>query len=550
MIEVLSHGGVDENLRFLIIEVSRQIERTHGYLENPSTEMLESILRRDDYIDHLRNVVHRLCFELVAERTDNEAAVDVLKNIEIVATNLERIADFCVNIVRQASFIEDEAVLECYSLVTYFNEVYGGLSFVTDGIFNLDTNLALRLCRTEDDLDKLYADDLSRIIEQLKTGSGRDAPSLVTCMFILHYLERMGDSLLNIGEAILSAKLGERIKIGQLRILEDSLASANISPSLSTLNLARIADTRSGTRIDRVTRRGGENDEQMMVFKEGQRHKLLEEREGIARWDELMPGIAPAVYAFNEHGDTGALLFEFLQGQTFEHLVLNAGPRLMETAFERLAETLTYIWNTTRNNTPLNAGYTRQLARRLDEVYALHPDFRGQDGAIGTLKLESFDSLLERARALEQQLPAPFSVLIHGDFNVDNIIYDPDADRVRFIDLHRSEMQDYVQDISVFLVSNHRLQVFDTPVRRRINAAITSFHGFASDYAASVGDATFQARLALGLARSFATSARFVLDKGFARSLFMRARFLLEQITAVDYGAIANFRLKTEVLVD
>ena len=48
------------------------------------------------------------------------------------------------------------------------------------------------------------------------------------------------------------------------------------------------------------------------------------------------------------------------------------------------------------------------------------------------------------------------------------MIYDPLDKKVRFIDLHRSRYQDYVQDVSVFMVSNYRLQVLDAGTRARI----------------------------------------------------------------------------------
>lgn len=547
MLDVLTRGGIDENLRFLIIEVSRQIERTHGYLENPSARVLDSILARDDYIDHLKNVIQRVCFELAAEAHDDDGTVDVLKNVEIIALNLERIADFCENIVRQTTFIQDEAVLSRYNLVKYFNEVFAGLSLTADALFNLDTNLALRICRAEDNLDRLYRDDLQAIIETLQEG--RHAQSLVTCMFITHYLERMGDSLLNIGEAILSARLGERIKIGQLRTLEDSLAALDYRPTLSSISLEHVADTRSGSRIDRVTSRSEEKDH-MLIFKEGRRRKLLEEREGIARWDELIPGLAPEVYAFSERGDTGALLFEFLPGETFEQVLISGSGRTLDATFTRLLETLALVWQRTRQAGAVSAGFSAQLAERMSDVYALHPQFRDAGGAIGGLTVDSYDGLVTRAQALEKSLQAPFSVLIHGDFNVDNIIYDSREDRIRFIDLHRSEMLDYVQDVSVFLVSNHRLQVFDAPIRSRINRVIETFFDFAAEFAENAGDKTFQARLALGLARSFATSARFVLDEGFARSMFLRSRYLLERLVAFDQVDPGTFRISKEVLVD
>ena len=99
-------------------------------------------------------------------------------------------------------------------------------------------------------------------------------------------------------------------------------------------------------------------------------------------------------------------------------------------------------------------------------------------------------------------LTSPFSVFVHGDLNVNNIIYDPEGDNLHFIDLHRSIQTDYVQDVSVFLASVFRLPVFEKKIRARLNFAIMDFFEFSKNFAAIHRDETFEARLALGLARA------------------------------------------------
>jgi Ser/Thr protein kinase RdoA (MazF antagonist) len=149
----------------------------------------------------------------------------------------------------------------------------------------------------------------------------------------------------------------------------------------------------------------------------------------------------------------------------------------------------------------------------------------------------------QSAQAIEANSPAPFSVYIHGDFNLDNIIYDPVEQRINFIDLHRSRYMDYVQDVSVFMVSNYRLQILDAAQRRRIMGLATGLYRIARKYADEVDDSGFHFRLALGLARSFVTSTRFILDKSLARRMFLRARFLIERAVAADPRKIDRFRV-------
>ena len=65
------------------------------------------------------------------------------------------------------------------------------------------------------------------------------------------------------------------------------------------------------------------------------------------------------------------------------------------------------------------------------------------------------------------------------------------------------------------------------------------------DFATEQKDETFEARLALGLARSFATSTRFLLAPQLARELFQRARYLLETLQRSE---VKGFRLPEDVL--
>jgi aminoglycoside phosphotransferase (APT) family kinase protein len=180
----------------------------------------------------------------------------------------------------------------------------------------------------------------------------------------------------------------------------------------------------------------------------------------------------------------------------------------------------------------------------------VHPSFGLREAGIGGIQVPSLQTLVEHAHAIESTLHAPFSVLTHGDFNIDNVIFTRDS-RIRFIDLHRSKHGDYVQDVSVFIASNLRLQIFESVARRSLHDLTLAFYDFAGDFAQRHDDPTYTARLGLGLARSFITSTRFLLDEGFAKSLYLRARYLLERIAEANTPEeIARFTLPKEVLLD
>jgi len=540
--------GLDENLRFLVHEVRKQLQATAEFLQAPTPKHFEGLLSKDDYIDNLKDVILRKCFSLVP-RSEAGAGPTVafLKAVDVVTVNLERIADFCENIVGQTRYIQ-HPILARQNLRPYFDAILDAVDRIADATLRRDMRQALEICRAEHVTDLLYAAELRRLLHELE--SGKDTQSLVTCIFIYRYLERMGDSLLNIGEAILSAALGERIRIDQWKTLEEMLGASGLMQTVEDLELEPMAETRSGCKVGRVRTHAFRDEDRWVVFKEGRRDKLLAEKNATMRWQEIIPGLAPRIHAFNDNGPTGSILFEYIPGHTFEEYLLRGDSRGIQDALASLCKTLSQVWEKTRVETPVTPHFVQQLAERLGDVYALHPGFRAANAGFGRLALPSFDALVQQARDLDAQLSCPFSVFTHGDFNVDNVIHHDGERQVHFVDLHRSRAGDYLQDVSVFLVSNHRLQVFDEPIRQHIRDVILFFHDFARDTGQRLGDTTFAPRLALGLARSFATSTRFVLDPEFAKAMFLRARYLLEAVLAVPPEALDRFEIPREVLLD
>jgi len=540
------NSNIEENLRFQIIEVQSQLKKTERYINNPSHELLDSILSRDDYIDNLKTTIQRKSFALATDKANADKS-DTLKAINTVAASLERIADFCEKIVKQITYVEDYDVFKRYDFSLLFAEIISGIALVHKAVINGDVKTAISICKIEKTIDELYADILNRILLELK--SGKHTQSLVTTIFIARYLERMGDSLLNIGESIISAFLGERIKIEQLEVLEKSLIDANLNPTVSNLSLEAMGETKSGCRIDLVSSRNGHDAATMMIFKEGHPAKLQSEKVGVDFWDALMPGIVPTIYGHHQQGDSAALLFEYLNGDTFEKILLTGTDEEFSKAQYALKQTLSSIWLKTRREEQKPSHFIKQIRQRIENVYAVHPDFSSSDVIFGDITIPSFKSLLDEAEKIENEMASPFSALTHGDFNIDNIIYDDQTGKIRFIDLHRSSIGDYVQDISVFMVSNFRLQVFDTRVRRRINQTICSFYIFSSEAAKQAGDKTFNIRLALGLARSLITSTRFVLDNGIACDMLLRSRYLLEAVVRAKPGHYARFKLPEDAII-
>jgi aminoglycoside phosphotransferase (APT) family kinase protein/phosphate uptake regulator len=533
--------NIRNNLRFLIAEVGSQVSNLQAYIDSPSVSVARRILDRSGYAYNLMLRIHDSCHHQAIKA--GEAGTDAvsLRAIESIATDLERITDLCRECIQQLDQFQNRRCPGAGTCTDMVGEVSRGLDRVEDAIRHNDTRLALRIGRLKPRLDR----DSRKLVKKYTAGLKRKkhTEELVAGLFLIHGIEQMGDAMLDISEAIISANLGQPFNTDRYHSLRASMEQLDTASNASGLVAEQIAETRSGSGISGISAVGQEDAGYVAIYKDGKKRKLREERRGLESWQEIFPGLAPKILSYHKRGQSASLLIEHLAGLTFEQILLHESPRLLRQTLKQLNRTLEKIWRETRTDKPVSAAYMGQLSKRLEDVYTIHPEFRYDDGRICGKSIPSFGALLKQAHRLEAGIRAPFSVYIHGDFNVDNIIYDPLEKKINFIDLHRSRYMDYVQDVSVFMVSNYRLQIFDAPMRRRILILTHEFYRFAAAYARKSGDTTFELRLALGLARSFATSTRFILDKSLARAMFLRARYLLEQVLAADLKDPKSFHV-------
>jgi len=535
--------SIRDNLRFLITEVDSQVSNLQTYFETYSVTVAKRIIDRSGYTYNLKTSIHSSCLGKIAQNKNARSEASLLRSLETIASDLDRIAELCRDCIHQVGYLQDTNHLPSTLYVSLLDRIAKGIRMTYTAIDKSDTKLALRMGRIEGKLDCAYRKLLKKHSRELKRKKKKHTEDLITALFVGHSIEQMGDVLLNISEAIISANMGQPFNTDRYHSLQASVEQLSGTDNDSEVVLEKVAETRSGSGISGLSTTDQDGNEYLAIFKDGQKRKVREEREGVENWHEIYPGLAPKILSHHKRGQSAALLIEHLAGLTFEQILLHEPAKLLKQSMLQLQKTLKSIWSETRSKKRVSANYMQQLEKRLDDVYAIHPEFKQGNSQICKSSVASFDALLHQARDYEKKLNAPFSVYIHGDFNVDNIIYDPLERKINFIDLHRSSYMDYVQDISVFMVSNYRLRVVDPELRRRILDQSQDFYDFAAAYAKKHGDTSFDLRLALGLARSFATSTRFVLDKTLARAMWLRARYLIEIVLATEEKQMQNFHL-------
>ena len=535
--------GIRDNLRFLLVETGSQVEHLQAFFETCSPSVARRVFDRSGYASNLKDRIHDSCYRDIASAGKRKAAM--LRTVQHIATELLRISELCSDCIRQFGYLDDQQRLCSDNFTDNLQQVIEAIGSIETALQQGDTQQALRIGRVERRLDRSFRRHLKQFTASMKRS--KHPQRLISGLFVAQAIEQMGDALLGIGESIISCNLGQPVDIQRYRMLLDSVPELGDDDASSGLELTRIAETRSGSGISALS---GQVDDKAYraIVKDGTRRKLKEEHQSVRSWHEIYPGLAPRILSYKKRGQSAALLIEHLAGQTFEQIVLHESDDLVTETLKQLGKTCRSVWKETRTAEKVSAAYMDQLQRRMPDVYAVHPEYRQDKSRLCGTGIPSFDQQMRRTGKLEARLKAPFSVYIHGDFNVDNVIYDPLDKRINFIDLHRSDYMDYVQDVSVFMVSNYRLHVLDRPLRQRIQRVARDFCGMARRFAHKSGDTTFEIRLALALARSFATSTRFILDTSLADGMYLRARYLLDRVLETPTDRLERFRTPVKEL--
>ncbi|MDR2339654.1 MAG: phosphotransferase [Deltaproteobacteria bacterium] len=522
--------------RILVGDVLQAAHESRELLHERDPDKSRVLYHRASYINTQVALLQKQTMELFLGKTEGYKEGLYLLGISSIASRLERMTDILLNLDRQAGYLSDLGFLKRYRLDDFFSEILHGMAKITPALERREVSLAILLGQVEERLDGLYADRFRKITAALSSSGAGSKGELVTSLMIVHYLERLGDMLLEIGEKIIYVIIGEKIKLEQYKAMGAGLRATGRRNMLGKMGFRSIWGGRSGCRIgvlgDSEAPTGAGPGSETVLFKHGPDFKLTRERDNLKLWGQLRPGLTPQVKAFLPAvaGREATLILEYVPSRNLQTLFMENAPEEAFQGLERVMQVMAGVWWETRKDGQVLAEFVRQAQTRLVGAGCLYPQLIGKKGAIGPMPIESLASLLQALLPTEPSVPAPCGMRIHGDFNLSNILYDPDSGRVHVLDLYRSRESDYVQDVSVMLVSILRLPVFNPDTRRRLNAAADQAYVFAEDFARNLGDDTYKARLAFGLARSFLSSTRFVLEERLAVKFIERTRYILEKL--------------------
>ncbi|MFP4655161.1 MAG: phosphate signaling complex protein PhoU [Methanohalobium sp.] len=181
-------------------------------LKNLDLKLADETIDIDNVIDDSAEDIEKSATHLLA--LQHPLASDlrlILASIKI-ATDLERISDQGINIAEIAKSIEGEHVKPLIDIPKMAEIAEDMLQKSLQAFENLDVELAKEAAARDDEVDKLFYDTWMELINMMV-----EDPTIITnathLLFVLRYLERIGDHASNICESVIYIAKGERVKL-------------------------------------------------------------------------------------------------------------------------------------------------------------------------------------------------------------------------------------------------------------------------------------------------------------------------------------------------
>jgi phosphate uptake regulator len=200
--------NIRENLRFLLAESGSQVANLRRYFREPADSLAKRILDRGGYAYNLKLRIHESCLERIArDRKADDSDVASFRALESVATDLERLTELCRDCIRQLEQIQDRRSLHPEAYRPMLGWITKAIGRVEPAIRDSDTPLALKIGRVKPRLDRACGKLHKQYTRDLKRNSNA-TEDLIASLLVSHCIEQMGDTLLNISEAVISVNLG------------------------------------------------------------------------------------------------------------------------------------------------------------------------------------------------------------------------------------------------------------------------------------------------------------------------------------------------------
>ncbi|WP_210365942.1 phosphate signaling complex protein PhoU [Bacillus sp. REN3] len=184
-------------------------------LENKDVELALQILEDDSEANILEEEINDFAILLIAKQ--QPVAVDLRRLIVAIkiANDIERMADFAVNIAKSAIRIGNEPLVKPIEHIKEMHELsLKMLTLALEAFNEEDLTKARKVAQMDDEVDNLYGQTIKDLLT-LSQNKPESLAQITQLSFISRYLERCADHVTNIAENVFYLVKGKRYDLNQ-----------------------------------------------------------------------------------------------------------------------------------------------------------------------------------------------------------------------------------------------------------------------------------------------------------------------------------------------
>ncbi|MBM4262747.1 MAG: phosphate signaling complex protein PhoU [Deltaproteobacteria bacterium] len=200
--DILYMGGLVED----------QIQKAIRSLVERDSDLAKIIIERDHEVNRLDVNIDELCIRMLALHQPAGRDLRFITTGLKITTDLERIGDMAVNICERTLELNQEPQLKPYIDIPRMAQISERMIRESlDAFVREDTELALKVCKDDDQVDQLNAQIFREVISFMMSDP-QTINRAVKITSVSKYLERIADHATNIAELVVFMVKGKSIR--------------------------------------------------------------------------------------------------------------------------------------------------------------------------------------------------------------------------------------------------------------------------------------------------------------------------------------------------
>lgn len=206
--------------------INSRIESTIQALHTGNMELAQQVALGDSEIDRMEHENEKLCMNLIASQQPIASDLRIIAASLKILTDMEREADQCADIceIIMSGGMADSQRLPVSHIVNALEKVHDMFTGAMDVFLSRNIEKAKKICEADDEIDSAFAKIVLEVTTAI-TQNPKETMQDVDLLFIIKYVERMGDHATNIAEWVIYTVTGEHPD------LNDSIEAAMKSDS-------------------------------------------------------------------------------------------------------------------------------------------------------------------------------------------------------------------------------------------------------------------------------------------------------------------------------